>query len=170
MEAYVFGTKRSLPEADFEDYLDPASSAVVSIDMHRSHLEDSPSCPCPGPRAREIVEPINAFHDEARRRAIPVIHVGTILRRGGVDDVNGRVAAWRRVFPLYLGEIVNADEHALEGTRWTEFVTDVHADDLQVRSKKRLSIFYPTDLDFLLRNLRRETVVLNGGGTRRLLR
>ena len=31
--------------------------------------------------------------------------------------------------------------------------------------KKRLSIFYPTDLDFLLRNMRRRTVVLTGGFT-----
>jgi biuret amidohydrolase len=34
-----------------------------------------------------------------------------------------------------------------------------------VETKKRLSAFYPTDLDFLLRNMRVETVVLNGGFT-----
>jgi len=34
-----------------------------------------------------------------------------------------------------------------------------------VDGKKRLSIFYPTDLDFLLRNMRRRTVVLTGGFT-----
>src|SRR5690349_1243339 len=50
------------------------------------------------------------------------IHVRTILRKRGVDDVNGLKAAWRLVFPLYAGNIPNADEHGIEGTRWTEFV------------------------------------------------
>jgi nicotinamidase-related amidase len=165
MYAYVYGETRVLPDG-FDEFFDARRTAVVSIDMHRGHLEDSPDCPCPAPRAREIVGPINRFHAECRRLGVPVIHVETTLRRGGVDDVRGNVAAWRKVFPLYAGRIPNADEHALEGSRWTEFVTDVDPErDLLVTTKKRLSVFYPTDLEFLLRNLRKETVVLNGGFT-----
>jgi len=74
-------------------------------------------------------------------------------------------AAWRRTFPLHVGEIPNSDAHAIEGSRWTEFVTRVEPDDLIVETKKRLSAFYPTDLDFLLRNMRVEALVLNGGFT-----
>ena len=37
--------------------------------------------------------------------------------------------------------------------------------DLIVETKKRLLVFYPTDLDFLLRNMGVRTVVLNGGFT-----
>jgi len=165
MYAYVYGEKRTLPEG-FDEFFDVRRTAVVSIDMHRSHLEDSPDCPCPAPRAREIVGPIDRFHDACRRIGVPIIHVETRLRRGGVDDVKGNVAAWRKVFPLYIGPIPNAEAHALEGSKWTEFVTAVDPDrDLLVTTKKRLSVFYPTDLDFLLRNLRKETVVLNGGFT-----
>jgi biuret amidohydrolase len=51
MDAYVYGRRTELPDG-FDDYLDPEHTAVVSIDMHRSHLEDTPACPCPGPRAR----------------------------------------------------------------------------------------------------------------------
>ena len=36
---------------------------------------------------------------------------------------------------------------------------------MRVDGKRRLSAFYPTDLDFLLRNQRIETVVLDGGFT-----
>jgi biuret amidohydrolase len=163
--AYVYGERRLLP-AGFDEFFDARRTAVVSIDMHRGHLEDSPDCPCPAPRAREIVAPINRFHTECRRLGVPVIHVETTLRRGGVDDVRGNVAAWRKVFPLYVGPIPNADAHALEGSKWTEFVTEVDRErDLLVTTKKRLSVFYPTDLEFLLRNLRKETVVLNGGFT-----
>jgi biuret amidohydrolase len=165
MYAYVYGEKRTLPEG-FDEFFDVRRTAVVSIDMHRGHLEDSPDCPCPAPRAREIVGPIDRFHDACRRIGVPIIHVETRLRRGGVDDVKGNVAAWRKVFPLYIGPIPNAEAHALEGSKWTEFVTAVDPDrDLLVTTKKRLSVFYPTDLDFLLRNIRKETVVLNGGFT-----
>jgi nicotinamidase-related amidase len=164
MQAYVYGEKRGLP-GGFEEFASRARTAVISIDMHQGHLADTPDCPCPAPRAHDIVEPINAFHDCVRQLGVPIVHVRTVLRKGGFDDVNGRRAAWRLVFPLHVGDIPNADAHAIEGSRWTEFVTRVEPDDLIVETKKRLSIFYPTDLDFLLRNMAIRTVVLNGGFT-----
>ena len=160
-QAYVHGEKRHLPDG-FEAFLDPRQSAIVSIDMHHGHLADSPDCPCPAPRAREIVDPIDAFHDHARAIGVPVIHVRAVLRKGGVDDVNGLPAAWRLVFPLHVGDIPNADEHAIEGTRWNEFATRVHEGDLVVQTKKRLTAFYPSDLDFLLRNMGTRTLALVG--------
>jgi nicotinamidase-related amidase len=164
MRIYVYGKPQDTREA-FEDYLNPLKTAIVSIDMHRGHLDDSPDCPCPAPRARDIVKPIDAFHDSARALGIPVIHVRSLLRRGGEDDVRGISSAWRRTFPLYVGDIPNSAAHAIEGSTWTEFVTRVGPKDLIVETKKRLSAFYPTDLDFLLRNMRVETIVLNGGFT-----
>ena len=164
MEAYVYGEKRSLPEG-FGEFADRGKSAVVSIDMHQSHLADTPDCPCPAPRARAIIDPIDRFHVEARRLQVPVIHVRTVLREGGIDDVRGGRAAWRLVFPLFVGEIPNADAHAIAGSRWTTFETAVEPGDHIVETKKRLSVFYPTDLDFLLRNIGVRTVVLNGGFT-----
>jgi nicotinamidase-related amidase len=161
MQAYVYGEKRELPDG-FAPYADPRQSAIVSIDMHQGHLADTPDCPCPAPRARDIVRPIDAFHAAARALGVPVIHVRSVLRRGGVDDVRGLPAAWRQVFPLHVGAIPNSDEHAIEGTRWNEFETTVEADDLIVSTKKRLTAFYPSDLDFLLRNLGAATLVLNG--------
>jgi biuret amidohydrolase len=164
MRIYVYGKPQDTGEV-FEDYLDSAKTAIVSIDMHRGHLDESPQCPCPAPRARDIVKPIDAFHDTARALGIPVIHVRSVLRRGGEDDVRGISSAWRRTFPLHVGEIPNSAAHAIEGSPWTEFVTRVGPNDLIVETKKRLSAFYPTDLDFLLRNMRVETIVLNGGFT-----
>jgi biuret amidohydrolase len=164
MRIYVYDKPQDTRSL-FDDYLDPVRTAIVSIDMHRGHLDPSPQCPCPAPRAREIVAPIDAFHNGARALGIPVIHVRSVLRRGGVDDVHGISAAWRRTFPLHVGAIPNSDAHAIEGSPWTEFVTHVAPDDLIVETKKRLSVFYPTDLDFLLRNMRVEALVLNGGFT-----
>jgi nicotinamidase-related amidase len=164
MKIFVYGKPQDTGDK-FEDYLKPAKTAIVSIDMHRGHLDDSPDCPCPAPRAREIVAPIDTFHDAARSLGIPIIHVRSVVRRGGVDDINGISSAWRRTFPLHVGEIPNSDAHAIEGSKWTEFVTKVGPNDLIVETKKRLSAFYPTDLDFLLRNMRVESLVLNGGFT-----
>lgn len=164
MRIHVYGEPREI-EDGFDDHLDPARTAIVSIDMHRGHLDPSPDCPCPAPRAREIVAPIDAFHAAARAVGVPVIHVRSVLRRGGADDLKGISAAWRRTFPLHVGPIPGSDGHAIEGTPWTELVTRVEPEDLTVDTKRRLSAFYPTDLDFLLRNMRVETVVLDGGFT-----
>jgi nicotinamidase-related amidase len=164
MRIYVYDKPHDT-EGRFEDYLDPAKTAVISIDMHRGHLDESPDCPCPAPRARAIVSPIDKFHEKVRALGIPIIHVRSVLRKSGVDDINGIPAAWRRTFPLHVGPIPGSDQHAIEGSPWTEFVTKVEADDLIVETKRRLSAFYPTDLDFLLRNMRVETVVFDGGFT-----
>ena len=164
MRAYVYGEARELA-AGFADSLDPKTTAVISIDLHRGHLDPSPDCPCPAPRARELVAPVDRFHDEARALGARIVHVTSTLRAGGVDDVNGIPSAWRRTFPLYVGPIPNAAQHAIEGSRWTELLTRVAPGDMRVANKRRLSAFYPTDLDFLLRNQRITTVVLNGGFT-----
>ncbi len=161
MDAFVYGKRRSLPQG-FEEFLTLADTAIVSIDLHQGHLDDSPDCPCPAPRAREVVEGVNRFHAAARAFGIPVIHVKSVLRRDGSDDVNGIKSAWRLVFPLHVGPIPNSDQHAVQGSRWTEFVTEVAPGDHIVETKKRLSAFYPTDLDFLLRNMGVKRLVLNG--------
>jgi hypothetical protein len=48
--------------------------------------------------------------------------------------------------PLYVGPIPSADQYAIEGTRWNQFVTAVQGEDIIVETKKRLSVFYPADL------------------------
>lgn len=164
MKTYVYGTRRDLPKG-FEDFTDAARSAIISIDMHQGHLADTPDCPCPAPRARDIVEPIDKFHAAARALGVPIIHVKSVLRKGGVDDIAGIPSAWRRTFPLHVGAIPNSDAHAIEGSRWTEFVTHVEPQDLVVAGKKRLSPFFATDLDFLLRQMGARAVILNGGMT-----
>lgn len=161
MEAYFFGERKPIPEG-FGEWLDPRVSAAVSIDMHRGHLDESPDCPCPSPRGREVIDPINQFHRACRRLGVPVIHVKTGLRASGIDDTAGFPSAWRLTFPVTVGPITGISRHGLEGTKWVEPVTEVAADDVMVSNKKRLSPFFATDLDFLLRQMRRRAVVLTG--------
>jgi nicotinamidase-related amidase len=158
MRAYFYGVRKVLPD-DFDDYFLPQDTVIVEMDMCRGHLEEGADVTCPCPRGREIIEPVNRFNQEARKLKIPVIHVRAINRKGGVDDVKGNLAAWRRVFPMTVGPIPNAAMHNIEGSRWCDFMVDMEEQDLTVNSKKRLSAFYPTDLEFLLRNLKRNTMV-----------
>lgn len=116
MDAFVYGKRRPLPQG-FDEFVSVADTAVVSIDLHQGHLADTPDCPCPAPRAREVVEGVNRFHAAARALSVPVIHVKSVLRRDGADDVNGVKSAWRFVFPLHVGPIPNSDQHAMEGSR-----------------------------------------------------
>lgn len=161
---YVNNQRRRLdPNGKFADYLKPADTAVISIDMHEGHLSERADCPCPAPRGREIIGPVDAFHRAARALQIPVIHVRSELRASGRDDVKGTSSsAWRLTFPELVGPIPGEKDHAITGSRWTQLVTQVLPDDEIVSGKKRLSAFYPTDLDFLLRQMGVRTVVLNG--------
>ncbi|MCW2758725.1 MAG: isochorismatase hydrolase, partial [Nocardioidaceae bacterium] len=130
--------------------------------MHAGHLSESSDCPCPAPRARAIVGAVDAVHARGRELGARVVHVRTGLRPSGADDVKGTPSAWRLPFDEFVGGIPNQDQHGLEGTPWTEFQTQVLPEDEVVTSKKRLSAFYPTDLDFLLRQMDVRTVVFTG--------
>lgn len=166
MKAIVNGSDIEVSEAAFADFVSKEHSVVISIDMHAGHLSDDPMCPCPAPRGRAIIEPVDRFHRAARDLGVPVIHVRSTLRTTGEDDLKGRhPAAWRALTPLYAPPLPGKDEHALEGSRWTEIMTEVEPTDLLVTTKRRLSAFYPTDLDFLLRSMGVRRVVLNGGMT-----
>ena len=121
MKAYFDSIEKEVPEELREVFLDRHDTAVITIDMHDGHLSTDPDCPCPSPRGREIIEPLNHFMDEARALGLPVIHV-----------------------------------------RWNRMSIDVHDEDYMVTTKKRLSAFYPTDLELLLRNLGIRRVVLTG--------
>ncbi|MBC5736122.1 MULTISPECIES: cysteine hydrolase family protein [Oscillospiraceae] len=161
MKAYFDNVAREVPEELREVFLQRRDTAIITIDMHDGHLSPDPDCPCPSPRGREIVQPLNRFMEEGRALGVPVIHVRSTLRRDGADE-RRYPSAWRMVFPVTVGEIPNIAEHALEGTRWNAMSIDVRGEDYMVTGKKRLSAFYPTDLELLLRNLGIRRIVLTG--------
>ena len=161
MQAFVYGERRPLPDG-FEGFVDPARTAVVSIDMHQGHLADTPDCPARRRAPGKSSAPIDRFQPGRAPAACrwsmceaccgaAASTMSTACRRRGA-----------RSFRCMSGPIPNADEHAIEGTRWNAFETEVLPDDLIVQTKKRLTAFYPSDLDFLLRNMGTRTLVLDG--------
>lgn len=161
---YTHDRDRTVLPAAFDSWLDPERTAVVAIDMHRGHLQLDATCPAP--RAIDKINAHNEFHRHARALGIPVIMVQHWQRHGGIDDIAAKKrtarANWRCLYELYLPYNPLMDEHSWEGTRWLDLMIETHPDDHYVRTKKRLSGFYPTDLEFLLRNLDVDTVVLTG--------
>lgn len=161
MKAYFNGIQKNVSETMANIFLNVKKTAVVTIDMHEGHLSDSPDCPCASPRGRAIIEPINGFTKQCRSLGMPIINVRSILRADGADEKK-YLSAWKMTFPITVGEIANIAEHAKEGTRWNDFSIHVEPEDYIVSTKKRLSAFYPTDLELLLRNLDIERIVLVG--------
>ena len=156
--------RRVLPSTDaFEKWLDPATSAVLEIDMHRGHVGPEEMLPLPVPRARDRVGEHDAFQAAARDAGVPIIHVQHWQRHGGIDDAHSRAhnrgANWRVLYELYLPPNELMTEHSWEGTPWLDLITQEVDGDYYIRTKKRLSAFYPTDLEFLLRQLGVHNVV-----------
>jgi nicotinamidase-related amidase len=150
----------------FERWLDPEKTAIACIDMHRGHIGPEENLTCPAPRARAKIPAHNMFHGMARDIGIPIIHVQHWQRYGGIDDLNSkhhnRMGNWRVMYELYLPPNPAMDEHSWEGTKWLDLLVEEEEGDYYVRTKKRLSAFVPTDLEFLLRQLDVHNLVLTG--------
>lgn len=164
MYCYTHNRDRTVLPPIFDAWLAPDRTAVVCIDMHRGHLQMDGTCPAP--RAIAKIEAHNIFHQQARALGIPIIMVQHTQRQGGIDDINARKstrrANWRYLYELYLPYNQLMDEHSWEGTRWLDLMVETAPGDYYVRTKKRLSAFYPTDLEFLLHNLDVDNIVITG--------
>jgi nicotinamidase-related amidase len=169
MYCYLENRERKvLPSTEaFERWLDPDRTAVACIDMHRGHVGPDERLTLPAPRARAKIPAHNLFHTLCREIGIPIIHVQHWQRYGGIDDARSRQwnrgANWRVLYELYLPPNDLMLEHSWEGTKWLDLMVENDPErDYYVRTKKRLSAFYPTDFEFLLRQLDVKNLVLTG--------
>jgi nicotinamidase-related amidase len=160
--------RKTLPATEaFDRWLDPDRTAVACIDMHRGHVGPDDELTLPAPRARARIPAHNLFHQHCRELGIPVIHVQHWQRHGGIDDAYSRQwnrgANWRILYELYLPPNPLMTEHSWEGTKWLDLMVEEDSErDYYVRTKKRLSAFYPTDFEFLLRQLEVKNLVITG--------
>jgi biuret amidohydrolase len=167
IHCYLEGVNLKRVPDEMDAWLDPSRTAVVCIDMHRGHLGTEPDVTCPAPRARAVIEAHNRFHKACRDVGIPVIMCQHWQRYGGIDDLTSRKrtgkANWRWLYEIYLPPNPAMDQHSWEGTKWLDLMVEVDdTRDYFVRTKKRLSAFYPTDLEFLLKNLDVDNLVITG--------
>jgi nicotinamidase-related amidase len=134
---------------------------VVSIDMHRGHLDPSvATMPLPADRSRALIARSAPIYRALRERRVPIIQVVTRYRTGHESETNPFWASKRS------GTRARAAEHNLYGSPGTEVIPELAAPrDIIVDTKKRYSAYLHTDLEFVLRDLGARTVILTGVNT-----
>jgi nicotinamidase-related amidase len=155
--------------------LDPRSTAIITIDMHRGHLDmDVATMPAKPEDAKRVIANARVALDFARGRGIPVIHVVLVYRRLPGLGSEGMVSPFWKAMHAALGELdrlvpgrkSTVREHNVEGSPGTEIIPELYAaGDYVINNKKRLDCFYGTDLRQLLDTLGVRNVVLMGINT-----
>lgn len=137
--------------------------AVVTVDMHRGHLDPSvATMPLPADTARRVIEAHAPLLAAARSRDIPVVHVVTSYR--AVAEIASN--PWWAAVADTDASRANVLRHQLPGSPGLEVVPEVEADgDLVVTGKKRYDCFHATDLEHALRSRGVDTLLLTGVNT-----
>jgi biuret amidohydrolase len=145
-------------------HLDPARTAVVAVDMHRGHLDPTvATLPLPADRCGPLIKRAAALFADLRARGVPIVHVVTEYR--DADEIAAN-PFWKAVHDDPSKARRGILRHNLTGSPGTEIIPELHdLRDVVVRSKKRYSVFAPTDLEFVLRRHGAETVIFAGVNT-----
>jgi biuret amidohydrolase len=145
--------------------LDPRTTAVVAIDMHRRHLDPAvATLPLAAERCGPVITRAAELFREVRGLGVPVIHVVTEYRD------SAEIAAdpfWRAAHDDPGKARKGILRHNLAGSPGTQVIPELlDSRDVVVRGKKRYSPFHATDLEFVLRHrMRADTVILAGINT-----
>ncbi|HET7340417.1 MAG TPA: isochorismatase family cysteine hydrolase [Methylomirabilota bacterium] len=145
--------------------LEPARTAVVSIDMHRGHLDPAvATLPLAAERCGPVIKRAAALFAGCRERGVPIVHVVTEYRDSAEIAAN---PFWKAIHDDPAKARRGILKHNLAGSPGTQIIPELFEPrDLVVRGKKRYSSFHGTDLEFLLRQrLGVNTLVLAGINT-----
>ena len=150
-------------------------SAIVTIDMHRGHLDmDVATMPTKPEDAQRVIRNAKEVLDFARQAKIPVIHVVLVYRRLPGIGSEGMVSHFWKAMHAAQGETdrltpgrkSTVREHNVEGSPGTQIIPELYRPgDHVINNKKRLDCFYGTDLRQLLEVLNVKTTVLMGINT-----
>lgn len=155
--------------------LAPQQTAIITIDMHRGHLDmDVATMPTRPEDARRVIANARAALDFARAQGIAVIHVVLVYRRIPGIGSEGMVSPFWKAMHAAMGDEdrltpgrkSTVREHNIEGSPGTQIIPELYCEgDYVIDNKKRLDCFYGTDLRFLLDTLGVRNVVLMGINT-----
>jgi nicotinamidase-related amidase len=150
-------------------------TAIVTIDMHRGHLDmEVATMPALPEDAKRVIAHAREALDFARKSRMPVIHVVLVYRRlPGIGSEGMRSHFWKALHAaqadndrLTPGRRSTVREHNIEGSPGTQIIPELYREgDYVIDNKKRLDCFYGTDLRQLLDTLGVKSVVLMGINT-----
>lgn len=128
------------------------SPVIIIIDFQYSHTDAA--SPIGSENLTPAIHATNRLLASARSKGIAVVYVNTMYRADGRDC--GLVGLKNPV----------AFEYQLEGTRWVEVDARIkpEPDDIRI-VKKTADSFFMTPLDYVLRNMGVDTIVVTGCST-----
>ena len=138
--------------------------AVVTIDLHRGHLDPAvATLPLPAENAAALVDRAVPLLDAYRELGVPVVHIITAYRNR--EEILDN-AYWRFQANRPGSSRAAVAEHNLEGMPGLELMPGIGRDgDAIVRTKQRYDCFIGTDLELVLRAGRHDAVLLLGVNT-----
>ena len=131
--------------------MDPESAAILTVDLHRGHLDpEIATLPVDPDRASAVVAASERLLEAARGAGYPVIHVTTAYRDAEEILTNPK---WGETETEEGGSREYISEHNVYGrTEGMEIMPALSAEsDIYLQPKKRYSPFIGTDLPFVLR-------------------
>jgi nicotinamidase-related amidase len=155
--------------------LDASETAIVTVDMHRGHLDpEVATMPATPEDSRRVIAAASEVLGFARKHEIPIVHV--ILRYRTIPGLGSEGMSapfWEAISSISNQEdrltpkrVSTVNEHNLIGSPGTEIIPELLGNtDYVIDNKKRLDCFMGTDLDMLLRNLGTRNVCLMGINT-----
>jgi nicotinamidase-related amidase len=137
--------------------------AVVTIDMHRGHLDPAvATMPLNADAAARVTAANAELITEARRRSIPIVHVVTSYN--DVEEIASN--PWWKAVAGTDATRANVLNHQLPGSPGLDVMPSlVGPGDIYVRTKRRYDAFMASDLDFVLRSHGIDTILLTGVNT-----
>lgn len=139
-------------------------AAVVTIDLHRGHLDPAvATMPLPAADAARVTKANADFLAGARRQGVPVVHVVTSYH--AVEEIASN-PWWASVADTDASR-ANVLRHQLPDSPGLTLMPEVYDPeyDVVVIGKKRYDCFSATDLDHVLRSRRIDTLLLTGVNT-----
>ncbi len=145
--------------------IDPKTTAVVSIDMHRGHLDPSvATMPLSAEQCRRVIGAARELFGALRTLGIPIVHMVTLYRDSSEAASN---PFWKAIAESPGMKRSTNLRHNLLGGPGTQVIPELlDPRDIVIDRKKRYNCFYQTDLDFVLRHrLGARTLILTGVNT-----
>jgi maleamate amidohydrolase len=129
--------------------------AVVIIDIQKSHTD--PASPLATPRLDEPIRNIKVLIKAARKKNVPIVYVGTQLRKDGADAT--------------VAERAKSPVIEIEKTKWVEIDERIKPEENDFYVvKKCADAFFSTALDNILRTLGVDTLIVTGCSTSHCVR
>ena len=148
--------------------IDPATSAVVTIDCQRGNLDPAiASLPVPEAECERILAGLNTLISRARDMSIPMIHVDTSYEKSLLASHPFERAMMEAKQSFTPHKQSDFARHKSPGSPEADLMPelDVRPEDYRVSSKRTFDSFHGTQLEILLRSMGIDTILVGGCNT-----